>query len=299
MENNTDKLVRIYKGGVYNLKRYKSTPNAIVFDLDETLGDFTYLYTFWQGIKEFIYIKNINNQIIFNEILDLFPEFLRCGILNILNYIKLKKQNNKLKNLFIYTNNRCSDREWLKNITSYFDYKLETLNLFDKAICAFKIDNKIVDIKLKHNKNINYLINCTIIPKKTEICFIDNSYYNEMVDQRVYYIQPINYNHNLSKQDIINRFMNSRIGKYIILNSNVNTDYKSFLTDWFYINTNHTLRHRIIMSHNECIEITKKILYHIKEFFYINNMNSKTKKKKIIGNFTRKNTQPNQQLHNK
>ena len=120
-----------------------------------------------------------------------------------------------------------------------------------------------------------------------------------MVDQRVYYIQPINYNHNLSKQDIINRFMNSRIGKYIILNSNVNTDYKSFLTDWFYINTNHTLRHRIIMSHNECIEITKKILYHIKEFFYINNMNSKTKKKKIIGNFTRKNTQPNQQLHNK
>ena len=177
----------------------------------------------------------------------------------------------------------------VKNITSYFDYKLETLNLFDKAICAFKIDNKIVDVNFKHNKNINYLINCTIIPKNTEICFIDNSYYNEMLDQRVYYIQPINYNHNLSKQDIINRFMKSQIGKYIVLNSNVNIDYKSFLTDWFYINTNHNLNHRIKMSNNQCIEITKKILYHIKEFFYINNINSKTKKNRVIGNFTRKN----------
>ena len=168
--------INIYKGNSFNLKRNQKTPKAIVFDLDETLGDFAYLYTLWQGIKEFIKKKNINLQNIFNELLDLFPEFLRCGILIVLNYIKEKKNKNKLKNLFIYTNNRCLDRDWIKNISAYFDYKLETQNLFDKAVCAFKIDNQIIDINQKHEKNINYLINCTIIPKNTEICFIKSMF---------------------------------------------------------------------------------------------------------------------------
>ena len=86
--------INIYKGKSFNLKRNQKTPKAIVFDLDETLGDFAYLYTLWQGIKEFIDKKNINLQNIFNELLDLFPEFLRCGILIVLNYIKEKKFTN-------------------------------------------------------------------------------------------------------------------------------------------------------------------------------------------------------------
>ena len=45
-----------------------------------------------------------------------------------------------------------------------------------------------------------------MMPKNTEICFIDNTYYNEMLDDNVYYIQTLSYNHNLSKDIIIRDF---------------------------------------------------------------------------------------------
>lgn len=282
-------LVNVYKGGDYNVKRVSNIPKAIVFDLDETLGDFANLYTLWQGIKEFLNIKNENLQNIFNELLDLFPEFLRCGILIVLNYIKEKKRTKRLRNLFIYTNNKCFDSDWIKNIMNYFDYKLETTNLFDKAICAFKIDNKILNLNDKHDKNINYFINCTIIPKNTEICFIDNSYYKEMIDNKVYYIQPYSYNHNIKNKEVIERFMKSYIGNIIIKNSEVRMDYKCFLIDWFNITSIKNIRPRLVVTKHDCIEVTKKILYHIQEFFILYNKNSKTKKNiKLMKNFTRK-----------
>ena len=53
-------------------------------------------------IKEFLYIKKINIQAVFNVLLDLYPQFLRCGIINIYKLYKLKKEKKKLKNyLFI------------------------------------------------------------------------------------------------------------------------------------------------------------------------------------------------------
>lgn len=282
-------LVKVYKGSSYNLKRNISTPKAIVFDLDETLGDFAYLYTLWQGVKEFLNIENDKLQNIFNELLDLYPEFLRCGIIYVLNYIKHKKNTKRLKNLFIYTNNKCFDRDWIKNIMNYFDYKLETTKLFDKAICAFKIDNKIININSRHEKNIDYFINCTIIPKNTEICFIDNSYYNEMIDNKVYYIQPYSYSHKLNKNELITRFIKSYIGNIIISNSKVRINYKDFLIDWFNINSVYNIKPKMIISNSDCIEITKKILFHIQEFFILYNKNSKTKKRvKLMKNFTRK-----------
>ena len=68
----------------------------------------------------------------------------------------------------------------------------------------------------------------------------------------------------------------------------VTSNIKKFLLEWF--NLNKTNRNKYILSNNECIEITKKILFHVKEFFYISNNNSKTRKyRKITGNFTRKN----------
>jgi hypothetical protein len=275
--------VEIYKGEIYTKNKKRSKIKSIVFDLDKTLGDFTDLYILWKGIKE--YTKNKNEiQHIFNEILDLYPEFLRCGILNILEFIKNKKERKKINKIFLYTNNRCSDKRWLENLTKYFDYKLEYNNFFDKIICAFKMNNKILNVN-KHEKNLKFLINCTMIPKNTELCFIDNTYHKEMVKERIYYIQPYDYNHNLSKTIIINTFLRSYICNRIIENKN---SFKKFLLEWF--NLNKTNRNKYILSNNECIEITKKILFHVKEFFYISNNNSKTRKyRKITGNFTRKN----------
>jgi hypothetical protein len=61
----------------------------VVFDLDETLGYFTELGIFWDSLANYMKITQNPelNQTHFNEILDLFPEFLRPNIINILNYL--------------------------------------------------------------------------------------------------------------------------------------------------------------------------------------------------------------------
>lgn len=278
--------LQVYKGEIYNGRKNRFNKKYIVFDLDRTLGDFSELYILWKGITLFINEKDVQYyQKIFNELLDLYPEFLRCGIINILEFIKNKKVRNKLKGLYVYTNNKCSDDNWVQYILKYFDYKLDYNNLFDKIICAFKINNKIIDLN-GHNKNIKYLINCTMMPKNTEICFIDNTYYNEMLDDNVYYIQPLSYNHNLSKDIIIRRFLKSYIGNTLIDQMKI-CNFKMFLKDWFEMNKYDRLKD--IISQEDCIEITKKLLYHIKEFFYVSSNNAKTKKVlKFKSNFTRK-----------
>ena len=66
----------------------------VVFDLDETLGYFTELGIFWDSLVHYMKIKQKPelNQTDFNAILDLSPEFLRPNIINILNYLKTKKE---------------------------------------------------------------------------------------------------------------------------------------------------------------------------------------------------------------
>ena len=61
----------------------------VVFDMDETLGYFIELGMFWDALSGFIKKENLNiliNQKLFNSVLDLFPEFLRPNIINILDY---------------------------------------------------------------------------------------------------------------------------------------------------------------------------------------------------------------------
>ena len=68
----------------------------VVFDLDETLGYFTEFGIFWDCLTHYSKDKNELSltQSDFNDILDLYPEFLRPNIINILNYLKNKKKTN-------------------------------------------------------------------------------------------------------------------------------------------------------------------------------------------------------------
>ena len=55
----------------------------VVFDLDETLGYFTELGIFWDCLKNYLKIKNVNktlSQTDFNNVLDLYPEFLFSNV---------------------------------------------------------------------------------------------------------------------------------------------------------------------------------------------------------------------------
>jgi len=66
----------------------------IVFDLDETLGYFTEYGIFWDCLSNYLITKNKPNltQYDFDSALDLFNEFLRKNIINILIYLKKKKK---------------------------------------------------------------------------------------------------------------------------------------------------------------------------------------------------------------
>ena len=97
---------------------------VVVFDLDETLGYFEQFGRFCSLIDN--YYKNSNKSYsIFNELMDLYPEFSRPNIHNILKYLLQKKKENKCQSLMIYTNN-TGEKKWAEHIKNYYEYKLNS-----------------------------------------------------------------------------------------------------------------------------------------------------------------------------
>jgi hypothetical protein len=87
----------------------------------------------------------------------------------------------------IYTNNQ-GPIEWSNYIISYFESKIK-FRLIDQIVSAFKVNGKRVEIcRTSHNKSHKDFIKCTKIPENAEICFIDDSFYPEMANDNIYYI---------------------------------------------------------------------------------------------------------------
>lgn len=284
--------INIYKGKSflsykhsYAEKKIKKNQKVITFDLDETLGSFGELYILWQSIT--IYLQNskiiMDMDVLFRKIIELYPEFLRHGILNILGYLYNKKISGECSKVFLYTNNQCygeDNSKWLSFIIGYIHNKIcsQEMILFDKIICAFKINNQVVEpLRTTHNKTYSDFIRCSLLPKSAEICFIDNTYYNKMLNDRVYYIQPRSYYHNLSKNEIL-----GRLHKCLDLQ---HLDFK-FIDDLF---SKKYIGSQKMINLSLDIMVSQKIMYHLKEFFLLSSKGKKTKKIVIrIGRFTRK-----------
>jgi FMN phosphatase YigB (HAD superfamily) len=259
----------------------------VIFDLDETLGYFVEFGMFWDGLLKYISLKNKDVSPIeldFNKILDLYPEFLRPHIIPILNYLKHKKESKCCHKLMIYTNNQGSDL-WASKIISYFNDKIK-IKLFDQIISAFKINGKRIEIcRSTHDKTYHDLIKCTKIPKNAEICFLDDNYFPGMVEKNVYYIHVKPYIHDLPFELMINRFVNSKIGKDWINEE----DFKNFMLK--YLNSyNFTYIEKTIEEEKLDKVVSKEIMIHIQYFFTHKNKSKKTKnhKNKINSNLTRK-----------
>jgi hypothetical protein len=277
--------LKVYKGKYFTRKlpcdiKYKK---VIVFDLDETLGSFFDLEILWRKVQYF------EPHIHFNALLDIYPEFLRYGILSILDYLYQKKKMGECDFIYIYTNNQCSP-SWVKHITQYFHYKVGGIyqndrELFDKIISAFKINNQRVESwRTTHSKTYNDFRKCTFLPKSTEICFVDNSYFIEMNREHVYYIKPCSYYHSLSIKTIIDRYLDmfsnelNRTHRFILLKEHF-SQFKREYNDW--------IRH---LPNPEVDKlVAEKMMVHIQEFFQYNSVKRKTfRLKPNSGNFTRK-----------
>ena len=244
----------------------------VVFDLDETLGYFVEYGIFWDCLNK--YLLNENYQLTqkdFNEILDLFPEFLRPNIINILNYLKNKKQSKCCHKMMIYTNNQ-GPKKWAQQIILYFESKIN-YKLFDQIIAAFKINGEKIEIcRTSHDKSHSDLIKCTQIPIDTEICFLDDNYYPEMAHKNVYYINIKPYIHDLSFKTMIMRFLSSNLGKKLIEKDKTIKFMTSMMSEFKKYNFTCLDKNQ---DENEIDKIlSKEILTHLQEFF---NKSLKTK----------------------
>jgi hypothetical protein len=246
----------------------------VVFDLDETLGYFTEFGIFWDCLEKYLKPKKITlTQNNFDAILDLFPEFLRPNIINILTYLKTKKLSKCCNKMLIYTNNN-GPKEWAHYIIKYFETKLN-FKLIDQVIAAFKINGRSVEIyRTTHDKTHKDLIRCTKIDPNADICFIDDTFYPEMVNDNIYYINIKPYYHDLPFDLMIKRLVDSSVGKKIINHHDFKTKIMEYINHYKY----------------ECLDkdskeyeidkiLGKHIITHLQEFFNKSKKNITYKKR--------------------
>lgn len=252
---------------------------AVVFDLDNTLGSFSQLYTFWNLTKVFLKNSNLQDKYFF-YILDKFPNFLRPQIIKLLKIIKNKKIQKVCNYVMIYTNNHAPNY-WCDLIKKYLEYKLN-YKLFDKTIRAFKIDGKKIEIcRTSYTKSYRDFINCTKLPKNTKVCFIDDVYHEQMIDENVLYIKINPYHHNENYSIMCKKFYNKN--KHLF-NKSVN-EYENFIIlntsneNLNFLNkSNKELNMEKLFTHNMLIEINK----------FFNMRENKTRKNKTKLNKTHK-----------
>ena len=289
-----EKDVVLFKGFVFK-QPPKKNKKVITLDLDETIGSFSHLHILWNGIMRF-YNKNglseNDKEQLFFQLFDLYPEFLRYDILHILTYL-CKKQKENVVQLYLYTNNKCG-YHWVDMIVKYLQYKISVSSIFNRTICAFKIGSRIIEPERStNNKTWTDLINCTKIGKNTQICFLDDAYHEEMIKDNIYYIQPKVYYHCLKISHILSRYFGSPLFTLLERKTSMNNDsYRAFLIDWFSFNN----ADKYILSYENYDlerekEISRKILYYIKEFLYFIPRTKTSKKRIMISNFTRKKKQ--------
>jgi hypothetical protein len=262
-------LVQIYDATKNKKHMIKKT---FVFDLDVTIGSFGDMYYLWTCL-------HIDHRIqsIFNDLLDMFPEFLRVGILPIFEYIKKKYEKRECRQIYLYTNNQCEYPNWVKHLISYLNSKLsveDTASIFAKPVCAFKIKDRRIELfRNGHSKTYDDFIRCSMLPKSVEICFVDDVVYDKMIDSRIYFIQPPPYFHRLSRDTIIDRFMTSDLYRRLYPSK---PHFKSAI-EYEYIVDPHD------------IEVSKKMMYYIREFFFVSLKPEYTRKRRArIGRFSRK-----------
>lgn len=255
----------------------------VVFDLDETLGYFVEFGMFWDTLKHYYKINKadsnkpipIFDQAYFNKLLDLYPEFIRPNILNILNFLKQKKNEKDCHKLMIYTNNQ-GPPEWAQHIKGYFEDKLQ-FSLFDQIIGAFKVNGKHVELcRTTHNKTHKDFISCTKITETTQICFIDDVFHPGMSNDNIYYIHIKPYTYDLPFNTIIERFLAAY---------NAPTSMKDGLIKGL-SRYAYTYVEKPPIEHEIDVMLSKKILHHLHVFFErkINNNNTSNNTIKNRGN---------------
>ena len=250
--------VEIILGDHFLLEPRRNYTKMVVFDLDETIGHFKQFYCLYQIIVK--YSPTPMSQSAFNSILDLYPEFFRVGIFSIFEMLYRKKRQKIGGGIYIYTNNKC-DGDWVKRIVSYIDSKVcphTGDSLFNDLILAFKIRDQIVEPRrTMETKAYSDFVRCIMFPEEdVEVCFIDNTEYTRMSENKVYYILPSPYYHSLKNAEIMRRFFHLPFLSFAD-KKRVETIFKLTCSE---VSSRHPA---------QTMDATRKIMYYIREFLLI------------------------------
>ena len=245
-----DELINLFKNGTgIPLK-------IVVFDLDETLGYFVVFGMFWNAICAFY--KRPLTQMDFNITMDLYPEFIRPNIIEILTFLKHKKEMNKCSNLIIYTNNQGPE-EWAIFIKSYFEWKMRGI-IFDRIIPAFKVGGKQVAMgRTTHRKTYPDFVRCANVPENSSICFVDDVFHEEMNANNVYYINVRPYIYDLPYDTLLNR--------YLMANSALRSGLFIIKCAAYFNKYNHMYIPKKEAEYMLDVDDTRKLMKHLKRFF--------------------------------
>ena len=180
---------------------------AIVFDLDQTIGDFSAISMLKDCVDNLYTILNLNklsNKNVF-DMFDLFPEMFRYNIFNILNQIHIANQVGFKIRVYIYTNNN-RHKDWTQLIADYISYKLG-FNVFTYIVAAYKVDNVQMEPgRTTYEKTLEDLLRCTGLTNDDRICFIDDVYHHKMRQPNVYYIKIAPYMHAFNFYDMVKKY---------------------------------------------------------------------------------------------
>ena len=269
--------VHIYKGkGLKLMKTETKNAKTFVFDLDETIGHFSEIYILFQFIEHNQSTLFENDKQCLYFLLDIFPEVFRYGIEIIFQYLHKKKEKNKTM-VYIYTNNSCIPITWTTYISEYIEQKWKVDDLFNNIVRAFKINGKVVEHKRTTGEKIyEEFLHCVQLPKKTELCFLDNSEHSLMKHIYVYYLQPKPYYIGLSRNEITQRFINAMKEK---CENNIQEELENYYkNNKLVINDNKKTYQDSILD----MKISKKLLQCVQKFY----------KYKIVKIYTRKKRSP-------
>lgn len=260
--------IRIHKGiGLKYGSETSTDPKHFVFDLDETIGSFSDLYILVQCVDSLVKTP-LDTMLFVHEMLDLYPEFFRYGIEIVLEYLFHKKKTGMCGGVYLYTNNTCFPDSWTFFITSYIEQKWGLPMLFDKIVRAFKINGQILEnCRTTSEKTYNDLLHCLILPRKTELCFIDDVIHPKMKHRYVYYIQPRKYNHCLNRSEIISRFLTSKTG--VLLSETLGNSLEMNMRIWYFKNE-YSFDNYYAPSIQELdmdLKVSKEILKYIRKMF--------------------------------
>ena len=258
---------------------------VVVFDLDETLGNFIEISIFWDALEKFYGHKIFNNK--FYEVLDTFPEFFRPNIFKILNLINNKKKRKLCDKSYIYTNNQ-GPKSWVYMINDYFDKKLG-YKVFDGVIAAYKAQGKIVEPKrTSHDKSVKDLISCTNIPVDSEIIFIDDVFHPLMNKENVKYVNIKPYVYSIPYNVMAERYYNKILvnNKHnLIKNKNISREkFTDFIVSFMNM-YNYNIKQKPSNKQLEDIELGKSLYSNLDDFLKLNKV-SNTRKKRTNHNKT-------------